>query len=212
MPKTLLYEISIESYRRILTCTCILLQVIDKTVWFTVPDQWTMEEASTVPVVYLTAYYALCIRAQLRRNESVLIHSGSGKWYIRHVECWSTTDSLSLLRWRWSGSHSHSVVVWLSGLHNRWYAWKTRVPTRTFPRVDRQADLQQSNDAVWARHSMGDTWPRRRYCAQFIIRHEIAGIFYFSFIHHRSKFTVTKSYLILFHNQYLELISIYGYC
>ena len=37
-----------------------------------------MEQAATVPVAYSTAYYALVIRGQIRRNESVLIHSGSG--------------------------------------------------------------------------------------------------------------------------------------
>lgn len=43
-----------------------------------IPDSWTMEEASTVPVVYGTAYYALCVRGGLEEGESVLIHSGSG--------------------------------------------------------------------------------------------------------------------------------------
>ena len=41
-------------------------------------DAWTMEQAATVPVVYATAYYALVVRGQLRRGESILIHSGSG--------------------------------------------------------------------------------------------------------------------------------------
>ena len=43
-----------------------------------IPDQWSMEEASTVPVVYSTAYYALVVRGGLEEGESVLIHSGSG--------------------------------------------------------------------------------------------------------------------------------------
>lgn len=43
-----------------------------------VPDKWTLEEASTVPVVYSTAYYALIMRGRMRSGESVLIHSGSG--------------------------------------------------------------------------------------------------------------------------------------
>jgi len=46
-------------------------------VW-SVPDAWSMEEAATVPVVYITAYYALLMRGQLKQNESVLIHSGAG--------------------------------------------------------------------------------------------------------------------------------------
>ncbi|CAL1277493.1 unnamed protein product [Larinioides sclopetarius] len=43
-----------------------------------VPDQWTLEEAATVPVVYATCYYSLIIRAKLQPGESVLIHSGTG--------------------------------------------------------------------------------------------------------------------------------------
>lgn len=43
-----------------------------------IPNEWTMEEGSTVPAVYATSYYALIVRAKLRRGENVLIHSGSG--------------------------------------------------------------------------------------------------------------------------------------
>lgn len=43
-----------------------------------VPDDWSLEEAATVPVVYCTAYYALIMRGNLRKDERVLIHSGSG--------------------------------------------------------------------------------------------------------------------------------------
>jgi len=43
-----------------------------------VPKGWTMEEASTVPCVYATAYYALIIRGNLMEGESVLIHAGAG--------------------------------------------------------------------------------------------------------------------------------------
>ncbi|XP_067928936.1 fatty acid synthase-like [Watersipora subatra] len=43
-----------------------------------VPENWTMSEAATVPVVYSSAYYALIVRGRLRTKESVLIHSGSG--------------------------------------------------------------------------------------------------------------------------------------
>ncbi|GFR18258.1 fatty acid synthase [Trichonephila clavata] len=45
---------------------------------FDVPDNWTLEEAATVPIVYLTCYYALIIRGKLQKGESVLIHSGTG--------------------------------------------------------------------------------------------------------------------------------------
>ncbi|GBM39328.1 Fatty acid synthase [Araneus ventricosus] len=43
-----------------------------------VPQNWTLEEAATVPVVYATCYYSLITRARLQPGESILIHSGSG--------------------------------------------------------------------------------------------------------------------------------------
>ncbi|XP_053215024.1 fatty acid synthase-like [Panonychus citri] len=43
-----------------------------------VPQNWTLAEAATVPVVYLTAYYGLISRGNLQSGESVLIHAGSG--------------------------------------------------------------------------------------------------------------------------------------
>ena len=42
------------------------------------PDSWTMAEAATVPVCYLTVYYALIVRGKMREGETVLIHAGSG--------------------------------------------------------------------------------------------------------------------------------------
>lgn len=42
-----------------------------------IPDNWTMLQASTVPCVYLTAYYALVVRGKIRYGESILIHAGS---------------------------------------------------------------------------------------------------------------------------------------
>lgn len=43
-----------------------------------VPDEWSLEEAATIPVVYATAYYALILRGKLEEGERILIHSGSG--------------------------------------------------------------------------------------------------------------------------------------
>lgn len=48
-----------------------------KTMW-NVPNNWTMEQASTIPVVYSTVYYALLIRGNMRRGETILIHAGCG--------------------------------------------------------------------------------------------------------------------------------------
>ncbi|OON27073.1 hypothetical protein BSA16_33935, partial [Micromonospora sp. Rc5] len=43
-----------------------------------VPSGWSFVEAASVPVVFLTAYYALRDLAGLRSGESVLVHSGAG--------------------------------------------------------------------------------------------------------------------------------------
>ncbi|XP_006825595.1 fatty acid synthase-like [Saccoglossus kowalevskii] len=51
---------------------------VDKNFTWAIPQSWTMEEAASVPVVYATVYYALIVRGQLRKGESVLIHCGSG--------------------------------------------------------------------------------------------------------------------------------------
>ncbi|RLU26123.1 hypothetical protein DMN91_002289 [Ooceraea biroi] len=42
-----------------------------------VPDEWTLEQAATVPLVYATSYYALLMRGQLKAGESILIHCGT---------------------------------------------------------------------------------------------------------------------------------------
>jgi len=43
-----------------------------------VPDDWSLEQAATVPMAYTTAYYSLVVRGRIRAGETVLIHSGSG--------------------------------------------------------------------------------------------------------------------------------------
>jgi len=45
---------------------------------WSVPDDWSLEHAATVPVAYATAFYALVVRGRIRAGETVLIHSGSG--------------------------------------------------------------------------------------------------------------------------------------
>ncbi|CAM5391644.1 SDR family NAD(P)-dependent oxidoreductase OS=Streptomyces chartreusis OX=1969 GN=CP983_04235 PE=4 SV=1 [Streptomyces chartreusis] len=43
-----------------------------------VPDGWSFEQAASVPIVFLTAYYALVDLAGLKQSESVLIHAAAG--------------------------------------------------------------------------------------------------------------------------------------
>ncbi|MCX2953665.1 type I polyketide synthase [Lentzea sp. NEAU-D7] len=42
------------------------------------PAAWTYEQAATVPLVFLTAYYALVDLGELKAGESILIHSAAG--------------------------------------------------------------------------------------------------------------------------------------
>ncbi|THC91910.1 hypothetical protein EYZ11_008620 [Aspergillus tanneri] len=44
----------------------------------TIPDVMSYEEAATIPVVFCTALYALCDMGNLRRGQTVLIHSAAG--------------------------------------------------------------------------------------------------------------------------------------
>jgi fatty acid synthase len=57
-----------------LATTC----VAQKNMMWEIPDTWTMEQASTVPCVYSTVYYALVVRGKMKKGESILIHAGSG--------------------------------------------------------------------------------------------------------------------------------------
>ena len=41
-----------------------------------VPNQWSLQDAVTVPLAYATAYYALLVRGRLQPGQRVLIHSG----------------------------------------------------------------------------------------------------------------------------------------
>jgi fatty acid synthase len=43
-----------------------------------VPSGMSLLEASTIPVAYSTAYYALVVRGNIRQGETVLIHGGAG--------------------------------------------------------------------------------------------------------------------------------------
>jgi fatty acid synthase, animal type len=51
---------------------------IDASTVYDVPDNWSLEQAATVPVVYLTVYLAFFMKSQIKKGDSVLIHAGSG--------------------------------------------------------------------------------------------------------------------------------------
>ncbi|WP_420188855.1 type I polyketide synthase [Saccharopolyspora spinosa] len=54
------------------------LVVSDQRLLVKVPAGWSFEDAATVPVVFMTAYYGLKDLAGLRPGESVLVHAGAG--------------------------------------------------------------------------------------------------------------------------------------
>ncbi|MGW1786666.1 SDR family NAD(P)-dependent oxidoreductase, partial [Streptomyces sp. NPDC002143] len=54
------------------------LAVADARTVAPIPDGWSWEQAASVPVVFLTAYYGLVELGGLRAGESVLVHAGAG--------------------------------------------------------------------------------------------------------------------------------------
>ncbi|KYN04772.1 Fatty acid synthase [Cyphomyrmex costatus] len=50
----------------------------DECLSWKIPDEWTFEEAVTVPCVYTTIYYALYYYGKMKKGDKVLIHSGTG--------------------------------------------------------------------------------------------------------------------------------------
>ncbi|EDV90845.1 GH19665 [Drosophila grimshawi] len=48
-----------------------------KLIW-NIPDHWSLQDAATVPVVYITVYYAFFMATDIRKGKSILIHAGTG--------------------------------------------------------------------------------------------------------------------------------------
>jgi phthiocerol/phenolphthiocerol synthesis type-I polyketide synthase C len=63
---------------------------VDSNLVAKVPDGLALEAAVTIPVAFLTAYYALITCAQLKRGEWVLIHGGAGGVGLAalQIACW----------------------------------------------------------------------------------------------------------------------------
>jgi acyl transferase domain-containing protein/nucleoside-diphosphate-sugar epimerase/NADPH:quinone reductase-like Zn-dependent oxidoreductase/GTP cyclohydrolase II/arylamine N-acetyltransferase/ectoine hydroxylase-related dioxygenase (phytanoyl-CoA dioxygenase family) len=59
---------------------CIASNIYTQPTYLTweLPDNADLQELATVPCAYATAYYALCIRGELRENDRILIHCGAG--------------------------------------------------------------------------------------------------------------------------------------
>jgi fatty acid synthase, animal type len=50
----------------------------DEVLYWTIPDEWTLEEAVTIPCIYGTVYSAFFLTAQIEKGKKILIHAGSG--------------------------------------------------------------------------------------------------------------------------------------
>lgn len=53
-------------------------QIIPNEFTWKIPDEWSLQEAATVPVVYLTVYLAFFHTTKIFKGKSILIHAGSG--------------------------------------------------------------------------------------------------------------------------------------
>ncbi|XP_050457757.1 fatty acid synthase-like isoform X2 [Cataglyphis hispanica] len=54
------------------------MHVADRTLCWYIPDEWTLEDAATVPCAYGTCCYALYIKTTIKKGDKILIHSGTG--------------------------------------------------------------------------------------------------------------------------------------
>lgn len=50
----------------------------DESLLWDIPDNWTLEQAATVPVVYATVYTSFFLTTRIEKGKSILIHAGSG--------------------------------------------------------------------------------------------------------------------------------------
>jgi fatty acid synthase, animal type len=50
----------------------------NRTLLWDVPNDWSLEEAASVPLVYYTVYLAFFVTSKIEKGKSILIHAGSG--------------------------------------------------------------------------------------------------------------------------------------
>ncbi|HZC92446.1 MAG TPA: acyltransferase domain-containing protein, partial [Mycobacterium sp.] len=77
------------------------------------PVQLSFEEAATIPIAYLTAYYALHEQARLRRGERVLIHSAAGGVGLAAIEVarWLNATVLATAGTHEKRDHLHGLGI-----------------------------------------------------------------------------------------------------
>ena len=54
------------------------MRIADKALCWYVPDEWTLEDAATVPCAYGTCCYGLYVKTKMKKSDKILIHSGTG--------------------------------------------------------------------------------------------------------------------------------------
>jgi fatty acid synthase len=59
-------------------CLSTFYDVSDASIMNFIPDHWSLEEAATVPSIYVTVYYSFFQATRIQRGKSILIHSGTG--------------------------------------------------------------------------------------------------------------------------------------
>lgn len=54
------------------------MRVVDKNLCWKIPDEWTLEDAATIPCAYSTCVYSMYIKGDMKKSKKILIHSGTG--------------------------------------------------------------------------------------------------------------------------------------
>ncbi|WIM86738.1 SDR family NAD(P)-dependent oxidoreductase [Candidatus Mycobacterium wuenschmannii] len=77
------------------------------------PVELSFEQAATIPIAYLTAYYALHEQARLRRGERVLVHSAAGGVGLAAVEVarWLNATVIATAGTPDKRNHLHSLGI-----------------------------------------------------------------------------------------------------
>lgn len=83
--------------------------VVDARLVVKLPNRWPLTDAAGVPVVFLTAYYALRVLAQVQPGESVLVHAaagGVGMAAVQLARLWGLEVFATASRGKWDTLHT----------------------------------------------------------------------------------------------------------